>query len=543
MRGNMDEKLRELINHFKKEFTFGEACSAQDIEKLQIDLDVTLPESYRAFLQEYGFISGSFCDILGLTQSPKHPSNIFFANQLIRRTYPDLPKKLIPIESIDEDRIIFMNLTDPDQGSPILEINFIDLNRPIQRVISDDFEAYLYRRLSDEKHFRFGSKVLDEHVEEFEKSHVSASTGQLKIPRVHEWRPYRLCVQDIFLGLTVFKHDRVQNFHEVDVFLTASIPEYEFDSGVKGLTLAILSDAFRCGSSMEIHFSEKVEDGTVPLELRELAGRLNINLQKADEGIILPAESEQLYLALSDPDQELTKTIENLTRKVSPLLLSFAINSGIWDRNELLYLIQTAEYPERVLAGELDPEDRLLFRQDIIAGRNALIAGQIDRRLRYRHHRNSDGEYHIESDQKPLKINCFADINALSWNCEQESLEIDGSVKVLPGEKQWIEQESVSYQIPKGKELIVLLRARESYHIRDLKSDFAEASALKDRFPEEVIFILVTRDIEKLDRSCIEEVLQQDQSEVGLIMQKDFCTQLDDNVNQRFRSTMGLRSL
>jgi len=539
----MDEKLRELIDHFKEELTLGEACSAQDIEKLQIDLDVTLPESYRAFLQEYGFISGSFCDILGLTQSPKHPSNIVFAKHLIQSIYPDLPGKLIPLENIDQDRIVFMDLTDADQGSPILEINFIDPDRLIQRVISDDFEAYLCRRLSDEKHFRFGSKVLDEHVAEFEKSHVSASTGQLKIPRVHEWRPYRLCVQDIFLGLTVFKHDRVQNFHEVDVFLTASIPEYEFDSGVKGLTLAILSDAFRCGSSMEIHFSGEVEGGTVPMELRELAGRLNLNLQKADEGIILPAESEQLYFALSDPGQELTKTLENLPRKASPLLLSFAINSGIWDRNELLYLIQTAEYPERVLAGEMDPEDRLLYRQDLIAGRNALIAGQIDRRLRYRHHRSSEGEYHIESDQKPLKMNCFADINALSWNCDEEPLEIDGSVKVLPEEKRWLEQEAASYSIPQGRELIILLRARERYHLRDLKSDFAEASALKERFPDAVVFVLVTRDIEKMDRGSIEEVLQQNQSGIGLIMQKDFCTQMDDDVNQRLRSTRGLRSI
>lgn len=539
----MDDKLREVINHFKAELTFGGARSTQEIETLQTDLGVTLPESYRVFLREFGFISGSFCNFLGLTQIPKHPSNVFFANQLIQSIYPDLPKKLIPIESIDQDRIVFMDLTDPDQGSPILEINFIDPDRPISRIISNDFEAYLYRRLYDEKYFRFGSKVLDEHVKEFEESHVSASTGQLKTPRVHEWRPYRLCVQDIFLGLTVFKHDRVRNFHDVDVFLTASIPEYEFDSGVKGLTLAILSDAFRCGSSMEIHFSGEVEGGTVPLELRELAERLKINLKKANEGIILAGESEQLYLALSDPDQELTKTLENLPRKVSPLLLSFAINSGIWDRSELLYLIQTAEYPERVLAGELDPEDRLLYRQDLIAGRNALLAGQIDRRLRYRHHRNSDGEYHVESDQKPLKMNCIEKHNALSWYSEQESLEIDGSVKVLPGEKQWQDQESVSYQIPEGKELIILLRAREVYHLEDLKSDFADASALKEGFPNAVFFVLVTRDIEKMNRGCIEEVLQQNQSEIGLIMQKDFCTQLDDDVNQRFRSTRGLRSI
>ncbi len=548
----MDTELRELIEYFKNELTFGGVFSENDVNNLQNTLDVTFPEDYRAFLKEYGAISGPFCNILGATKEAIHPSNIVFAKQLLKPFYSNLPDKYIPLESINQNRIVFMDLTQSNQ-SPVLEYNFINPNKPISRVVSNDFESYLRRRLYDEKNLRIGSEVLNAHVVEFEKDHSSASTDQLKIPRVHEWRPYRLCIQDVFLGLTVFKHNRIQNIHEVDVFLTASIPEYEFDSGVKGLTLAILSDAFRSGGSMKIRFSKNVECGIVPMELQELAKRLNVNLQKANEGVILPGESEQLYLALSDPNQKITKTLKNAQLRISPLLLGFAINSGIWDHSELLYLIQTAEYPERILVGELDPEDRLLYMQDLFAGQNALLAGQFDRRLRYRRHSNSEGEYHIESDEKLLEMTCIQDSNAISWKSDQEIIEIDiGSVKVLPGEKQWKEQKSTrdstakekeqSYQIPPGKELIVLLRARKRYSPHDLRSDLAEASKLKDRFPKADVFVMVTRDIEKTNKCDIEEVLKQEQSEIGVIMQSDFCTQLDDEVNKRLKSTRGLRA-
>ena len=53
---------------------------------------------------------------------------------------------------------------------------------------------------------------------------------------------------------------------------------------------------------------------------------------------------------------------------------------------------------------------------------------------------------------------------------------------------------------------------------------------------------MVTRDIEKTNKCDIEEVLKQEQSEIGVIMQSDFCTQLDDEVNKRLKSTRGLRA-
>ncbi|MEL7657528.1 MAG: hypothetical protein AAGU75_16660, partial [Bacillota bacterium] len=123
--------------------------------------------------------------------------------------------------------------------------------------LSEGFATYLSQTLIEIKHRKAAFSVLEKHVSQFEIDYLSVG----KLPRNYVWRPYRFCSQDVVLGLTVVRHSVDNNCLEVDVCMTSDVLEFEEGIGVKITTSFLLSEAYKCGGSMEIRFSENVEGG------------------------------------------------------------------------------------------------------------------------------------------------------------------------------------------------------------------------------------------------------------------------------------------
>jgi hypothetical protein len=81
------------------------------------------------------------------------------------------------------------------------------------------------------------------------------------------WRPYRFAVRDVIIGLVVVKHNRRDSLLEVDVCISTTLPQFEKHSGARLMTIFLLTEAFFCGGSMEIHFTRNVEGQKVPKDI------------------------------------------------------------------------------------------------------------------------------------------------------------------------------------------------------------------------------------------------------------------------------------
>jgi len=134
---------------------------------------------------------------------------------------------------------------DPGQGdewdAPVVLVDLDGAELPEK--VSDSLAKYLQEMQSDapsmpdasfgpvepDEAFQKGLAHLERHLEQVSFNYDHKKGGRL--PRSHLWRPYRFCVQDVILGIVVLRHDRRYNRLEVDVFLTAGIPEYAHERG------------------------------------------------------------------------------------------------------------------------------------------------------------------------------------------------------------------------------------------------------------------------------------------------------------------------
>ena len=74
------------------------------------------------------------------------------------------------------------------------------------------------------------------------------------LPKNHDWRPYRWCSRDIVFALLVVQQNRKGNYLDVDVCLIAQPPQYIENSGARVALGFLLSEAYKCGGTMELVF-------------------------------------------------------------------------------------------------------------------------------------------------------------------------------------------------------------------------------------------------------------------------------------------------
>ena len=513
-------------------------------------LSVKLPSDLRRLLQ-----AGAAGETLpfarpGLTATAE-PDSFWGAAEYLRAARPDLQPCLLPIRMVGT-LALCLDLKDPDpaqQPAPLVSVHLDGLQAP--ELVSESLERYLAAFSGDppqdlwldgltsetpaDPWFRNGLERLDAHMESLAFEYDHAKGGSL--PRSHMWRPYRFCVQDVVLGISVIRHNRRYDCTEVDVFLTARIPEYEADSGCRALALQILSDARQCGASMEVRFTRHVAGGRVPEELCALAASLDVRFKNAGQGGITPAEARRFYLALTGFAPGLIDWITDLESRgaVSSTGLCYAVHHGIWSRGEIEVLLKSARSPALFFGGGHLPENWHLFHEDLVCARNALMSGLLRGALRRREHRvagQDDALVELEDDER--QVDGAYDARFALQRFVLKDAPTDTPLPwVHPAHKTAFSNTS---------ELRVLLRGRDPGDFKHgLEADLARARRLGREDPTgPPVFVLVPADA--VAAGAAASGLSDSGVEVGLFVCPLTVHQLDEDVVKRQEAMKVMRS-
>jgi len=228
------------------------------------------------------------------------------------------------------------------------------------------------------------------------------------VPRADAWRPYRFAVQDNLLAVWALRHSKRLNAIEIDVFLTSD-PFYEDKSDIpdgqerypfeplcacKALCLTVLSEAFRCGTPMRLRFTNNVERseeergagvkvGRVPIGIMHLAEMLGTPMPDRESGALEPDHAIPLYAALTGFHPGLRAQLAELEGRglLSAARACYLVHHGVWTVPELEGIVTACPYPELVLDGEVQPENRHLYSHVQYHARSALLGGVLDRVL------------------------------------------------------------------------------------------------------------------------------------------------------------------
>jgi hypothetical protein len=400
--------------------------------------------------------------------------------------------------------------------------------------MADSFQAtFSLVDLLKKQWFNHGVDQLKKHVNEFALKHQYEHAKGGKLPRNHDWRPYRFCIQDVLFAATVVHHLREANCLQVDVFLTAEIPEYGPFAGAIALTTFLLSEAYKCGGTMEIRFTKNVEEGQVPQELQDLARQYEIIFSQANSGKILPNEAKALFAALTDFPPSLQQKINGLEQKglVKMARACYVVNHGVWSKEQIEMIVLGSEQPDSVLSGRSQPHQRHLYFHDLLQARAALLGGMLDRILSQRQRVSKNGvTYDMEDDVRPLTITFDGEVYAKQYRSDEEI--------PLP----WLYPDNQIREIAGDMPFNVLVRARETADLQlHLAGDIKLASDYRQK-TQQPTMLLLPNDFMVLPDAFQQKIYQQAQtSQIGLMVCPDPVLTFDADAAQKLARSRILR--
>ncbi len=357
--------------------------------------------------------------------------------------------------------------------------------------------------------------IFEGHVKRYDEQFRKAN----RLPKNHEWRPYRWCSRDIVFSLMVVRHERFRNCLEVDVCLMANPPQYFENSGARVAMGFLLSEAYKCGTSMEIVFTKNVESrmegdvkkGRVPAYIYDLSCEMGIKLKHVLEGHITPFEARQMYMELVGFSKQVQEKVMKMSVEglITPERVCFLVMGGIWTVPEAEAIILGSKNPESILLSSAVPEDRHLYLRDIFNARGAILGGALDRKLLKKELLKDGQIVESEDEETTLSISFDGDVYAKLYK-PQESL-------LVP----WVDQKDLL--LKSGELVVVLVRARSSSEIietfaRDLESLSKTVEKYKSIDPLVKVFYLLPRDFEELPEQDREKMKQKVGSLEALIM-------------------------
>lgn len=499
-----------IDNHTKRAFDIidgmhiepKQGVSQDVIHACEERLGIVFPPSYRVFLNRYGTLVSDEIVILGLGVPSFLLPNVECATRIIRAANPIASTNLLPICVVQPGLFACIDCESAGTANhepPVIYWS-INASNSEQYRMASSFGAYLYRVLSQKKWRANSVKRMEWHVDNFYQEHQYNHAKGGKLPRNHEWRPYRYCIQDVLFGATVVRHNREANCLDVDVFLTAYVPEYDLLAGARALTTFLLSEAYKCGGTMELRFTREVEDGQVPSELQALANRYDISFRDSGRGRIMPEEAKALYAALTGFSPALQERIDTLERagRIKMARACYAVHHGVWSREQIEMIALGSQRPDSVLAGLVQPYQRHLYIHDLLHARAALLGGMLDRQLARRERRDAAGTpYDLEDDIRSLEITFDGDYYAKGYRSDE--------LISVP----WLHDQSRTIEILAGSLFYVLVRARDAADmLLHLESDLRLAQQLRDQHGQPV-FLLVPNDFITLPDAFTQRLLNQ----------------------------------
>lgn len=491
--------------------------SPQEVKSLEESLRIQLPTAYSEYLLTFGSLSAGNITVLGIVATSKSAFTVISAVELLRAIDPDLPNWLIPVLFIDTNNILCLKC-DPDlkdyNRGPLIMLDIDDMPMNYKSLdISGYFDEDIYNRVFEE-HFRHKAlNQLEKRVKEFNQKHQYDHAKGGHLPRNHEWRPYRYCIQDVLFGSVVIRHNRDGNYLQVDVFLPVAISGYEADAGAEALTVFLLSESYKCGGTMEIKFTENVEGGNVPASIKRVAERYKIKITGRDH--ITPLQARKLFAAMTGFSSDLRGILSSLQEagRLSIEKACYAIHHGIWSKPEVETIILGSLYPDSVLGGDAAPERRHIYLQDLQDACGALLGGALDRGLAMRERQDTLGvTYDLEDDIRHLEINFDPDYYAKTYMSSE-----DLPVPWLVG------SEDGSKVIAANTPIQVLIRARDAANMQiHLGADFIVARQCQLKSETDAgdcpVFILVPSDFYELGRTADEFLSIANEYQIGILV-------------------------
>ncbi|MEK6750654.1 MAG: SMI1/KNR4 family protein [Chloroflexota bacterium] len=541
-----NQNVDVLIQSLSEYVQVTSGCPQERIQTFEEMFDVHLPKDYREFLSSYGAVAGNQFSIFGLgnNQTGIQLSDLLL---LLRLQYLTFPLNLVPVEDLGNGEMACLDCSSGGSSSSlVLRISLANEKSLADvPILATSFEVYLYNRLSDFKQginqFKEGLTVLEQRVKEFQRTTDYDHAAGGKLPRNHIWRPYRFCVQDVLLGATVVQHVRGDNYLNVDVFLTEEVPPYEPGSGVRGLLLFLLCEAYKCGGTMEIRFTTNVEGGKVPKKIQDLALRLSVSIpeENLSSGVLTPRDSRSLFLALTPLSSQSLTRIAGL--KLSIERCCYVVQKGIWSISEAELILMCATNPDRLFMGGAAAEQRLLYAQDVYFGRLALLGGNLDRALARPKWEPSESNLEVEDDERQIEIEWDTSMIAKQYRCSPSPSEVAKNL-VIP----WITKDSsVSSEIPFEQSFAVLVRARDFSEMRLFLNQDIQLAQDYGKQLNIPVFILLPYDFYDLDflteQEQLEVCLLASQSNVGLLICPETTLSMDTQVQQRLSSSRIIR--
>ena len=394
------------------------------------------------------------------------------------------------------------------------------------------------RKSSQRDWSAIGFERLAWHVEESpQKLGYDHALGG-RLPRNHIPRPYRFCVQDVLFGATVVRHAREHNCLEVDVFLTAVIPQYEPDSGARWLALFLLSEAYKCGGSMEIRFTEYVEGKRIPLALCQLAESIDSAFapESIEQARISPQEACSLFAKLTGFSAELRERVDQLDSqgRLSVERVCYSVHHGVWTLNEIESIVLSSPYPDLVLSGEIQPEQRHLYSHVLLQARSSLLGGFLDRKMAQREHIDESGAaFDLEDDERNIIMEFESAICAKWYSCPDEPMPVP-----------WLLEEQ-DHLVHPNDSIVVLIRARDAAGIKHhLANDIEVVGERAIQSIGERYYVLVPFDFNDsaiLDKERQTLINRAHSKQVGILVCPESTYTLDAEVRKRLMRSRILR--
>jgi hypothetical protein len=518
---------------------------AEDIEQIEAIYETSFPEDYRQFLANYGTLISDEVVILGLEDPQLSQISVDQALLTMRIADPDTPMELVPLEIRENNKFVCL-VCDLEKRKKFAPVVLLDLEepRPLEELkqLAPCFRDYLFDRLSslknnlseetdsasDKTWMVFEKHVLD-YQEKFNYDHAKGG----KLPRNTDWRPYRYCIQDVVFGVTVVRHYQEGNCLDVDVFLTADVPEYGPLAGARALTAFLLSEAYKCGGTMELRFTKNVEGGQIPHELQALALQYGIQFKQSAHGRIEALEAKALYAAMTGFSEKLQNHILSLEKvgKIRMARACYVVHHGVWSRDQMEMIVLGSENPESILSGQSRPEQRHLYYHDLLHARAALLAGMFERIMIQRERQSDDGvNFDMEDDSRKVEIDFDGETYLKSYRCDE------------PIELVWMHGAELERSVPENVLFQVLIRARGPADLlMHMSLDIKTAIKVKSErnLPT---FILVPRDFVDLSKEWILNICgKATQAGIGILVCPEAVSSLDVEGSQRLAASRVLR--
>lgn len=218
--------------------------------------------------------------------------------------------------------------------------------------------------------------------------------------RPQDWHTRIFRVRDYAVGLTAFRYRTELACLEVDTFWSGDLPGYVKGQAIRNLAIAILSEAYSLTGSLSIAFTKDVREDEatgrivkrnqrgrisqpIPQELVELAEQYNIVFKQVEQGRISHQEGIQFFWAVLEWPNHLQGRVDELEEKkyLTKEALARVIYSGIWSKEEAIWLFENAPRVEAIILGSDVPENRLLYTESVYYGRAAYLANLLKTKI------------------------------------------------------------------------------------------------------------------------------------------------------------------